>query len=377
MSSEEDLLWMILNALPEVGPATFRCLMERFDRKICGIFSSSYEELVAINGISPVVAEHITNWEKYFNPEKEQQQLATMGAKFIPRKDERYAPLLREVSDAPIGLYFKGEINLSHEVCIAIVGTRRASTYGLRMARNFAQELAGAGFVIVSGMALGVDAAAHEGALSVAGKTVAILGSGLDIIYPREHKMLYEKIAKDGGIFSEFRLGREVDRATFPIRNRIIAGMCSHVIVIESEANGGSMITANIAREYGRTVMALPGCADQRMSQGCHALIRNGAVLVSDVSHIIEALTSQQQQLLNFKQEQELQQQKVDILSFLTDPLERKIINLLRERGSMVVDDFAMELEVPFHHFVSRLQLLELRHFIRYNMGEVYMSCPN
>jgi predicted Rossmann fold nucleotide-binding protein DprA/Smf involved in DNA uptake len=169
-SEEETLLWMILNALPEVGPVTFRRLKERFNGKICHIFSASYEELTSIGGVSRVAAEHIVHWEKYFDWEQEQRQLSAINAKFITQKDKNYPLLLREIYDAPIGLYVKGNLDLSRNNYIAMVGTRKATIYGLRIARDFARELASLGFIIVGGMALGIDSAAHEGALSVEGK---------------------------------------------------------------------------------------------------------------------------------------------------------------------------------------------------------------
>jgi DNA processing protein len=152
----------------------------------------------------------------------------------------------------------------------AMVGMRRAMVHGLQVAGDFAREQAAFGFIIVSGVALGIDSAAHEGALAVERKTVAILGSGIDIIYPAQNKMLDEKSVENSNIISEFPMGRKADRITFPIRNRVIAGMCSHIIRVESDCSGGSMITTHIAHEYGRHVMAIPGRVDQRMGRGCH-----------------------------------------------------------------------------------------------------------
>ncbi|MDR1907002.1 MAG: DNA-processing protein DprA [Puniceicoccales bacterium] len=369
-SKEETLLWMVLNALPEVGPATFRRLKERFNGKIHHIFSASYEELASIGGILRTAAEHIIHWGKYFNLERERAQLITLNAKFMTQRDKNYPPLLREIYDAPIGLYAKGKLDLSRNNCIAIVGTRRATVYGLRIAQNFARELVSLGFIIVSGMALGIDSAAHEGALAVEGKTVAVLGSGLDIIYPYENKTLYGRIAENGTILSEFPMGRRADKMTFPIRNRVIAGMCSHVIVIESSAGGGSMITAHTANEYGRTVMAVPGRIDQGMSTGCHKLIRQGATLVSSMDHILEELAYSRQRLLDFSEHN-------DIAVTLQDPVERKIASFLREKGSIDLDELSVVLEIPVYHLIPRLQLLELRHIIQKNREGYYECCSN
>jgi DNA processing protein len=232
--------------------------------------------------------------------------------------------------------------------------------------------LAALGFIIVSGMALGIDSAAHEGALAAEGKTVAILGSGIDVIYPIENKALYEKIAKNNNILSEFPMGRKADKITFPIRNRVIAGMCSHVIVIESDCSGGSMITAHIANEYGRHVMAVPGRADQRMSRGCHNLIRNGVTLVSCMDHILEELAYSRQRLLDFSE-----RDMTDVFASLQDPVERKIATFLKEKGPIILDELSMALEIPIYYLISRLQLLELRHVIQKNREGLYEYCGN
>jgi DNA processing protein len=367
---EETLLWMILNALPEVGPVTFCRLKERFHGKIHHIFSASREELAAIGGVSRIAAEHIAHWKNYFNLERELEQLIALNAKFIAQKDKNYPPLLREIYDAPIGLYAKGNLDLSRNKCIALVGTRKATVYGLRIVRDFARELAKLGFIVVSGMALGIDSAAHEGTLSVEGKTVAVLGSGLDVIYPRENKILYGKIAENGSILSEFPLGKGADRVTFPIRNRVIAGMCSHVIVIESNEDGGGMITARVANEYGRTVMAVPGRIDQGMSKGCHELIRQGATLVSCMDHILEELVYFRQRFFNFSESD-----TANVSTSLQDPVERKIVNFLRESDSIDLDGLSVALEIPVYHLISRLQLLELRHIVQRNREGHYECC--
>lgn len=371
-NEEEILLWMALNAIPEVGPTTFRRLKERFNGKVHCIFSASYEELAAIGGVSRAAAEHIVHWEQHFDLERERRQLIATNNRFITQKDGNYPPLLREIYDAPIGLYVKGNLDLSRNNCIAIVGTRKATVYGLQIARDFARELAALGFIIVSGMALGIDTAAHEGALAVEGKTVAILGSGIDVIYPTENKTLYEKIAENNSILSEFSMGRKADKITFPIRNRVIAGMCSHVIVVESDCSGGSMITARIANEYGRHVMAVPGRTDQRMSRGCHDLIRDGATLVSCMDHILEELTSSRQRLLDFTE-----RNTIDVLTSLQDPVERKVVSFLKENGAIVLDDLSMELEIPIYYLIPLLQLLELRHVIQKNREGLYEYCGN
>ncbi|MDR0590542.1 MAG: DNA-processing protein DprA [Puniceicoccales bacterium] len=368
-TEKECAMWMVLNALPEIGPATFRRLKERFDGKIRDVFSASFEELAVVGGVSNAAAKSIANWRNHFNLDQEQRQLAVAHAQFLSQKNKNYPPLLREIYDAPIGLYAKGELDLSRNHCVAIVGTRKATLYGLKLARDFARELASIGCTVVSGMALGIDSAAHEGALAAEGRTVVVLGSGIDVIYPRENKKLYTQIAERGMILSEFRMGRKADRITFPIRNRIIAGMCSHLIVIESDAGGGSMITANMANEYGRVVMAVPGRVDQQSSRGCHALIRQGATLVSSMDDILEELRGSYQQNLNFDTPKTFGLQ----CEALADPVERCIIDFLKSNGEASLDEISDALAIPMHHLVSRLQLLELRRFLQCDRNGRYV----
>jgi DNA processing protein len=364
---------MILNALPEVGPITFNRLKERFKGKIRDIFSASFDILAAIRGLSCTAAKHIANWQNYFDLDQERQQLIATNAKFITQKDKNYPALLKEVCDAPIGLYMKGELDLSRNNCIAIVGTRKATAYGLKLANDFARELALLGFTIVSGMALGIDSAAHEGALAVEGKTVVVLGSGVDVIYPRENKQLYGKIAENGSILSEFPMGRKADKLTFPIRNRVIAGMCSHIIVVESNEGGGSMITAHIANEYGRHVMAVPGRSDQNTSRGCHELIRNGATLVSCMDHILEELEYSCQGHFDFNEPKTFACSE----EILIDPVERCIVDFLKEKNTASLDDISDALTIPVHHLLSRLQLLELRQILQCDEEGSYMYCKS
>jgi len=219
-----------------------------------------------------------------------------MGARFVLRDEADYPPALRHINDAPPGLYLWGPGKLP-TATLAIIGTRHASVYGRRIARTWAQRLASAGIGIVSGLALGIDAEAHAGALDASGMTAAVLGGGLDIVYPPENAALRERIIGHGLLISEFHLGRRVDRQSFPQRNRLVSGMCDAVLVIESGAPGGSMITARFAAEQGRTVMAVPGRIDERQTVGCHQLIRDGAILVTSVEDVLEELRSSPSQL--------------------------------------------------------------------------------
>ena len=263
--------------------------MDAFDRDPVAVLSAKRAYLLEVKGVGPKAADVLVHWDDHFDLAKEVAQMRRTGTRFFIQQDEKYPKLLLQAYDPPIGLYWQGDYIVDRP-CVAIVGTRRSTLYGRRVTTQFASELARLGFCIVSGMASGTDTAAHQGALQAGGKTVAVFGCGLDTIYPPENKELYHQIVAEGAVASEFRFGRRADRQTFPMRNRLVAGMCQGVVVIESDAAGGSMITARFAGEQGRVLMAVPGRIDQASSAGCHQLIRDGAILVTSVDDILEEL---------------------------------------------------------------------------------------
>ena len=280
---------LVLNGLQHVGPVMLRRLLDAFEHDPVAVLAGDRKKLLSVKGVGERAASVLVHWSEHFDLSKEIDRMKASGMRFIAQTDEAFPPMLQEMYDPPIGLYWKGEYNIDRP-CIAIVGTRRATLYGHSVARKFASELSQLGFCIVSGMARGTDTAAHEGALEVGGKTVAVLGCGLDIVYPPENLDLYKQIAATGAVVSEFPLGRRADRQTFPMRNRVVAGMCEAVIVVESAVAGGSMITARFAGEQGKQIMAVPGRIDQSSSGGCHQLIRDGVTMVTSVDDILEEL---------------------------------------------------------------------------------------
>ena len=289
MSLTEQQAFLVLNGLPNIGPVSCTRLLAEFGGDPCAILSADTQRLGRVKGVGPAMSASIANWRKNFNLEREEERMAKSGALFVTKTDAAYPKLLREIYDPPIGLYQKGQYTVDRP-CIAIVGTRHTTLYGQATAKKFASELARLGFCIVSGLARGIDTAAHEGALFVGGKTVAVLGTGVDIIYPPENIDLYRRVEAKGAIVSEFPFGRRADRQTFAMRNRIVAGMCEGVIVVESDKSGGSMITAKFAGEQGRQVFAVPGRIEQPSSAGCHQLIRDGATLVTCVDDVLDEL---------------------------------------------------------------------------------------
>lgn len=291
MSDEltERQAFLALNALPNIGPITFNRLLQALGDDPRAVFSVGARRLESVKGVGPVISSTITAWREHFDLAREEERMAKSGADFITTRDAGYPRLLKEISDPPIGLYRRGRYDFDAP-CIAIVGSRRTTLYGQSVAKRLGADLARLGFCVVSGLARGIDTAAHEGALSVEGKTAAVLGTGIDIIYPPENLELYRRIEAAGVILSEFPFGRRADRQSFAMRNRIVSGMCEAVVVVESDVNGGAMITARFAGEQGRLIFAVPGRIDQNTSAGCHQLIRDGATLLTSVDDILNEL---------------------------------------------------------------------------------------
>lgn len=280
---------MVLNDLPNIGPITLNRLLEEFGGDPGAILRSDKRRLESVRGVGAETSAALLNWRTHFDLKREEERLAGADAAFITARDAGYPRLLKEINDPPIGLYRKGGY-LFGQPCIAIVGSRRTTLYGQSVAKKLAAQLAQLGFCVVSGLARGIDTAAHEGALSVGGKTVAVLGCGIDIVYPPENLDLYRRIVGTGAVLSEFPFGRKADRQTFPMRNRVVSGISEGVVVVESDASGGAMITARFAGEQGRLIFAVPGRIDQATSNGCHQLIRDGATLLTSVDDILSEL---------------------------------------------------------------------------------------
>ena len=286
----ETEAFLVLNALPDIGPITTNRLLSHFGDDPLRLFSASARELEEVKGVGPKISGNLSGWRTLVDLEKELARLAEAQATFVTCRDPAYPPLLREISDPPLGLYRRGDYNFGAP-CVAIVGSRRTTLYGQATAKKLGHDLAKQGFCVVSGLARGIDTCAHEGALEAGGRTAAVLGNGIDIIYPPENLRLYQRIEENGGaILTEFPFGRRADKQSFAMRNRIVAGMCRAVIVVESDVSGGSMITARFAGEQGRLIFAVPGRIDQPSSAGCHQLIRDGATLLTSVDDVLSEL---------------------------------------------------------------------------------------
>lgn len=280
------LPWIALKQIPGVGNHLYKLLLDRFETPE-GVFSAAESELLEIEGLGGRVAKAILA-HRGTDPAKAEMRLAEKsGSRLVTFRDPEYPVLLREIHDPPPYLYVKGTI-VDMQAGIAIVGSRNASQYGISMSRRLGYDLAASGMVIVSGMARGVDSAAHQGALDAGGKTAAVLGNGLGIIYPPENRSLFGRIVENGAVVSEFPVNEPPNAHNFPVRNRIISGMTLGTVVVEAARKSGSLITARLAAEQGREVFAVPGSANSPKSTGAHNLLKEGAKLVTCAADVLE-----------------------------------------------------------------------------------------
>lgn len=282
------LPWIALKQVPGIGNILYRRLIDRFKTPEM-VFNAPSSELASVDGVTPAIIESITRTTNYNSAKPLLQSIVTAGTSLACLNDPWYPVMLRTIPDPPPLLSFYGSLD-NTSPCIAIVGSRKATSYGSSVARSLGRDLAMAGFQVVSGMALGIDTAAHQGCLKAGGRTVAVLGSGLARIYPRQNRHLAETIASSGAVISEFFPEAEPEAYHFPIRNRVIAGMSMGTIVVEAAARSGSLITARLAAEFGREVFAVPGSIASSQSRGTHGLLRQGAALVTSVADVIEEL---------------------------------------------------------------------------------------
>jgi DNA processing protein len=293
ISMAEDIFyWLALSLTPGVGGILIKRLLDHFKTPEA-VFQASMKDLLQIEGLGEKVAKEIQKGPVEKKVEKELYLLREVGGKMMTINDESYPTRLREVYDPPPVLYVRGELRKEDELAVAIVGSRKTTPYGRWMTEKMGQELARHGITIVSGMARGIDSLAHWGALSGGGRTVAVLGCGVDVVYPRENRKLFNKIIDQGAVLSEFPMGSPPEGGHFPKRNRIISGLSIGVVVVQASMESGSLITANYALEQGREVFAVPGNVGSESSRGTHQLIKEGAKLVESSEDILEEILPQ------------------------------------------------------------------------------------
>ncbi|MDA7622563.1 DNA-processing protein DprA [Verrucomicrobia bacterium] len=278
--------YIALNMIGKVGPVRLRHLLGYFENPE-SILKASSDQLLRVEGIGRDTAACLSDWENQVDLVAELNRIQDYGCSVVTQQDPLYPPSLREIYDPPMLLYLRGLLEERDHHGIAMVGSRMTTSYGVESARRLAYQIAQAGVTVVSGGARGIDTAAHLGCLRAGGRTIAVIGSGLDIIYPSENIELFDQIAEQGVVMTQFPFRRKADRQTFPIRNRIVAGMTLGTMVVEANRTSGALITANMAVDYGRQVFALPGRIDSPRSKGCHALIKNGAKLCESAEDIL------------------------------------------------------------------------------------------
>jgi DNA processing protein len=285
MQLEEELHWLALRLVPGLGPRKSVMLIDRF-RTPQAVFRASVSELEGL-GISGAIARSIASGCAFDEAADQQQKMLESGAVAISISDPHYPESLRQIFDPPVLLFARGNIELLRGTGFAVVGTRRPTPYGLAVAEKICADLARAGLTIVSGMARGIDTASHRGALSVDGRTIAVLGCGVDVVYPSENKKLAADIVSNGLLISEFPMGSVAFPQNFPIRNRIVSGISAGLLVVEGAQYSGSAITAKLALDQGRELFAIPGNITNKLAWGPNLLIKQGAKLVQDWNDII------------------------------------------------------------------------------------------
>jgi DNA processing protein len=285
LTEEQELDWLALRMVPGLGTRKAGQLLQRY-RGPAAIFQQSTSELEGA-GLPGSLARSMSGGCSYEEAGLQQQKLRAAGARLVPITDPRFPEALRSIYDPPVLLFTLGDVELFSSLMLAVVGTRRPTAYGMAVAGHLAGDLARAGLSIVSGMARGIDAAAHRGALEAGGKTIAVFGCGVDLLYPVENRRLYDEISQKGLLMSEFPMGAPAYPQNFPIRNRVVSGMSLGVLVVEGAQYSGSAITARLALDQGREVFAVPGNITSKASWGPNLLIKQGAKLVQDWNDVV------------------------------------------------------------------------------------------
>jgi len=361
---------LILNSIPEVGFVRINNLVKRFGG-IREVFKASQAELEEVELIGQKIASAIINCDKDDTLKREIVLIKKYCVKVISYFDEGYPANLKEIYDPPVVLYVKGELTGEDRYSVGIVGSRHASSYGLQTAERLGCELAARGLTVVSGLARGIDAAGHKGALRAKGRTIAVLGSGLANIYPAEHIKLADEISKNGAVVSEFPMECEPYKDNFPRRNRIISGLSLGVIVVEAAKNSGALITTDFALEQGRELFAVPGQARAATAAGTNMLIRQGARLVESADDVIEELGDVIRGHLKAGAPEEGYAKISKVPAGLNVP-ERKILEALGA-APVSVDEIIDETELSAAEAMNCLTKLELKGVIAQLPGKSYI----
>ncbi len=287
--TDDTYSWLALHLTPGLGSRSIHRLIDRFGTP-GRVLQANLDQLQAAGGLRKEVARRIREKSYQRDPEQELKEVEKLGARIVTFRDPSYPRALRQIPDPPMVVYFRGRSIPADLDLVGVVGSRTPTPYGVRTARGLASDLASMGIGVVSGMARGIDAAAHWGALECKGFTVAVLGTGVDRVYPRVHRDLFFRILDHGAAVSEFPLGTPPEGRNFPKRNRIVSGLSRGVVIVEAARKSGSLITASLALDQGREVLAVPGSIRSQRSAGCHFLLKQGAALAESADDVLETL---------------------------------------------------------------------------------------
>jgi len=343
--------WLGFNLVRGIGPVRLRALLSAFG-DVKTAWEAPEAELRGV-GLDQRTLQNLLQARRQVDLEQLQRKVEAAGVQALTWEEAAYPALLKQLVDAPPVLFVKGELTPSDEWAVALVGTRKPTAYGREAARLLATELARNGVTVVSGLARGIDGIAHQAALDAGGRTLAVLGSGLDEIYPQEHRALAERIAANGALLSDYPLGTRPEATNFPPRNRIISGLSLGVVVVEAGLTSGALITADFAADQGREVFAVPGSILGTSSAGCNRLLRDGAHVVTEVGDILETLSLDQ---LAAKQAAR------EVLP--ANPTEAKVLAQLSVEPAYV-DEVARSAGLPVETVSSALVMMELKGMVR------------
>ena len=375
MSEEDTQFWLGLTKLEGLGVRGAHRLVEHFGSPQ-GAYMASLTELESC-GIPARVAQSIFAQAGLKEAAQDLEASAKTGCEVVAYSSDDYPPRLKQIPDPPLVLYVRGDVKVLSRYALAIVGTRRPTAYGSQVAQRLARDLAQRQLVIVSGLARGIDSAAHRGALEAAGKTVAVLGSGIDVIYPRENKLLAEQVTECGALISEFPPGTSPAPENFPIRNRTISGLTLGVVVVEAAEYSGSLITARLALEQNREVFAVPGNITSAQSFGPNHLIKQGAKLVDEWMDVIEEFPAEiRMQLLppaEASDEAAAKPQTGLLFEQSLSPDQKVVFELLRADQPLFVDAILTTAQIPQPRVMTALLQLEMAGVIRQLPGKNFI----
>ena len=361
--AEDIFYWLALSLTPGVGSIFIKRLLDRFQTPEA-VFRAPMKELLEIEGLGEKVAREIQRGPLEKVVEKELVLLKEAGGKMITLRDEDYPMRLKDIYDPPALLYVRGELRREDDLAIAIVGSRKTSPYGRWITEKIGQDLARHGVTVVSGMARGIDSVAHMGALQGGGRTIAVLGCGVDVIYPSENRNLFHQIIEHGAVLSEFPMGSPPEGGHFPKRNRIISGLSIGVVIVQASAESGSLITAGYALEQGREVFAVPGNVGAEGSRGTNQLIKEGAKLVESTEDILEEILPQ------WKREKEMLPKAETPVPDLSE--EEKVLYRLLGESPLHIDAIIRESQLDPGRVSSLLLNLELKGLISQWPGKCF-----